>query len=69
LDAGLAKAVTVLEETKQLLTVTRKDRETLIAQRRNEVKTAQNLQAWLKKRDQSKIDLAIALRGDLTKVK
>jgi hypothetical protein len=50
LDAGLAKAVIVLDETKALLAVSRKDRECLILQRRNEVKTAQNLQAWLKKR-------------------
>lgn len=67
LDAGLAKAVVVLEETQFNLSTARKDRECLIEQRRSEVKTAQNLQAWLKKRDQSKIDLAIALRGDLSK--
>ena len=67
LDAGLAKAVTVLEETQFNLSTARKDRECLIEQRRGEVKTAQNLQAWLKKRDQSKVDLAIALRGDLSK--
>jgi len=67
LDAGLAKAVAVLEETQVFLAGARKDRECLIEQRRGEVKTAQNLQAWLKKRDQSKIDLAIALRGDLSK--
>lgn len=67
LDAGLAKAAIVLEETNFLYHTSRKDRECLIIQRRNEVKTAQNLQAWLKKRDQSKVDLAIALRGDLSK--
>ena len=66
LDAGLAKAVSVFEETKEFLVASRKDRDCLIQQRRAEVRSAQNLQAWLKKRDQSKIDLALALRGDLT---
>ena len=67
LDAGLAKAQNVFDETKELLSSSRIDREVLIAQRRGEVKTAQNLQAWLKQRDQSKLDLALALRGDLSK--
>ena len=67
LDAGLAKAQLVFDETRELLSASRTDREVLIAQRRNEVKTAQNLQAWLKQRDQSKLDLALALRGDLSK--
>ena len=67
LDAGCAKAVVVLEETKNNLAVSRKDREVLMAQRKNELKTAHNLQEWLRKRNESKMQLAIVLSGDLTK--
>jgi hypothetical protein len=44
LDAGLAKAVIVLEETRQLLTTSRKDREILLEQRKAEFKNAKVLQ-------------------------
>jgi hypothetical protein len=44
LDAGLAKAVIVLEETRQLLTTSRKDREILLEQRKAEYKNAKVLQ-------------------------
>jgi hypothetical protein len=48
LDAGLAKAVIVLEETKDKLTLSRKDREVLLAQRKQEYKNAIVLNEWLK---------------------
>jgi hypothetical protein len=40
LDAGLAKAIAVLEETELALASSRKDRQVLIEQRRSEVKNA-----------------------------
>jgi len=67
LDAGLAKAVKVLEETKTFLAIARKDREVLLMQRRNELKTAQTLQIWMGDREQQKVALAIELKGDLTR--
>ena len=67
LDAGLAKAVLVLEQTQANLAVARKDRECLIAQRRGEVKNAKLLQEWMKERELIKKKLAIELRGDLTR--
>ncbi len=67
LDAGLAKAVKVLEETKLSLATARKDREVLLQQRRNELKTAQTLQQWMLDREQQKIALLIELKGDLTR--
>ena len=67
LDAGLAKAVLVLEETQASLAVARKDRECLIAQRRGEVKNAKLLAEWMKQRELIKKKLAIDLRGDLTR--
>lgn len=67
LDAGLAKAVLVLEQTQANLAVARKDRDCLIAQRRGEVKNAKLLQEWMKERELIKKKLAIELRGDLTR--
>ena len=67
LDAGLAKAVNVAEDTKEMLKSSRKGREVLLAQRRNELKTANRLQEWLAQREQTKRDLAKELRGDLTR--
>eukprot|EP00606_Chrysophyceae_sp_TOSAG23-5_P000168 GSChrysophyteH2.ASY1.ANO1.235.1 assembled CDS len=67
LDAGLAKAVKVLEETKTSLQTSRKDREVLLAQRRNELKTAQTLQIWMGDREAQKQALAVELKGDLTR--
>jgi len=67
LDAGLAKAINVVEETKEALKNSRKGREVLLQQRRNELKTANRLQEWLSQREQTKRDLAKELRGDLTR--
>lgn len=67
LDAGLAKAVAVLEETQANLATARKDREVLIAQRRSEVKNAHMLKEWLREREKQKMILSIELRGDLTR--
>jgi hypothetical protein len=66
LDAGLAKAVIVLEETKVKLASTRKDRDVLLEQRRSEYRNAKTLEQWLKDRERMKIELGIELRGDLT---
>ena len=66
LDAGLAKAVLVFEETKHMLAIARKDREVLMEQRKVEFKNALVLQDWLKERERMKIELGIELRGDLT---
>lgn len=68
LDAGLAKAVTVLDETKTFLDAARTDRRVLLEQRRNELKTAQTLQEWMADREMQKQALATELKGDLTKV-
>ena len=67
LDAGLAKAVKVLDETKTSLQTSRKDREVLLIQRRNELKTAQTLQIWMGDREAQKQALAVELKGDLTR--
>jgi len=67
LDAGLAKAVKVLEETEAFLLGARKDREVLLQQRHHELKTAQTLQTWIVDREQQKVALAIELKGDLTR--
>jgi len=66
LDAGLAKALLVLEETKMNLQVSRKDREVLMEQRRVEYKNALMLSDWLREREKMKVELGIELRGDLT---
>ena len=47
LDAGLAKAVIVLEDTKMQLSTARKDREVLLEQRRGEYKNAKALQVLI----------------------
>ena len=50
LDAGLAKAIKVLESTKLQLSTARTDRDVLLAQRRSELKTAQTLKQWMQDR-------------------
>lgn len=67
LDAGLAKAIAVLEETQASLSSSRKDREVLLAQRKHELKTAQVLQEWMGQRVQQKAELQTELKGDLTR--
>ncbi|NDD93334.1 hypothetical protein EBZ37_14795, partial [bacterium] len=67
LDAGLAKAVAVLDETQSNLAASRKDREVLLAQRKTELKTAQVLQEWMGQRAQQKAELQIELKGNLTR--
>lgn len=66
LDAGLAKAVIVCEETRDKLGLTRKDRENLMAIRKKEFSNAKLLSVWLKDREQMKKQLGIELRGELT---
>jgi hypothetical protein len=66
LDAGLAKAVLVLEETRSSLQVARTDRKVLMEQRDHEYENAIILEQWLKTRERMKIELGIELRGDLT---
>ena len=67
LDSGLARAVHVEEETRNRLSNASKERYVLLEQRRAEMKNAEMLQQWLLNRDQAKMDLALALRGDLSK--
>ena len=67
LDAGLAKAVSVLDKTKEFLETARTDRRVLLEQRRNELKTAQTLQEWMAQREVQKKALATELKGDLTR--
>lgn len=67
LSVGLGKATLVLEETKASLAVARKDRESLMRKRLDEVKNAEMLQDWMARRKEAKMNLAIELRGDLTK--
>jgi hypothetical protein len=66
LDAGLAKAMLVLEETRSSLQVARTDRKVLMEQRDHEYENAIILEQWLKTRERMKIELGIELRGDLT---
>lgn len=67
LDAGLAKAVNVLDKTKEFLDAARTDRGVLLEQRRNELKSAQTLQEWMAQREMQKKALATELKGDLTR--
>jgi hypothetical protein len=67
LDAGLAKAEQVYEETQANLNTARKDRDGLMLIRRGEIKNAYALQEWLKQREDAKAVLAVELRGDLTR--
>lgn len=67
LDAGLAKSHMVLEETQSRLANARKTREVMLAQRKQELKNAQMLQDWIFRREETKLQLALELRGDLTK--
>ena len=61
------KATLVLDETKKALATARKDREGLMRKRLDEVKNAEMLQEWMERRKDAKVDLALELRGDLTK--
>ena len=67
LDAGLSKAIKVLDATKENLNSARTDRRVLLEQRRTEKKTAEVLAAWMKDRELQKQALAIELKGDLTR--
>lgn len=67
LDSGLARAQHVEEETRARLALASKERGVLLETRRSELKNAEMLQGWLGHRDQAKLDLALALRGDLSK--
>mgnify|MGYP003385275402 CR=1 FL=1 len=67
LDSGLARASHVEEETRARLNLASTERGVLLQNRRNELKNAEMLQGWLEYRDQAKTDLALALRGDLSK--
>ena len=67
LDAGLAKAIKVVDATKESLSTARVDREVLLTQRRNELKTAQTLKQWMGDREVQKQALATELKGDLTR--
>ncbi len=66
LDAGLAKAMLVYEETQGRLAVARKDRDSSIAIRRSEYANAQVLEEWMRQRESEKEALAKELRGELT---
>lgn len=66
LDAGLAKATNVHEETMLRLANAKKTRQVLLEQRRGEIKAAKSLQVWLSKREDAKEALALELRGDLS---
>lgn len=65
-DAGLAKAVIVLEETKERLAYSRKDREVLVEQRVAEYNSARLLNQWLKDREEIKKQFGIEMQGDIT---
>ena len=63
----IGKATLVLDQTKQALATARKDREGLMRKRLDEVKNAEMLQEWMERRKEAKMNLALELRGDLTK--
>lgn len=67
MDASLVRAHFLTQETNDKLEICRKEREIMLAKRRGEMKAAQNIQAWMHKRELLKVDLAMELRGDLTK--
>ena len=63
LDAGLAKAIAVLEETELALASSRKDRQVLIEQRRSEVKNAVMLKVFTHLRTYSLFYLLSYFKG------
>lgn len=67
LMVGLGKASLVLDQTKQALSRAKRDRAHLMAKRLEEMKNAEMLQEWMEKRKEAKLNLALELRGDLTK--
>mmetsp|Transcript_8437 Transcript_8437/g.7562 ORF Transcript_8437/g.7562 Transcript_8437/m.7562 type:complete len:676 (+) Transcript_8437:60-2087(+) len=66
LEASLSRAITSLAETKSRLAEAKKNREVLLMQRESEIKNANQLQDWIRRREEAKIKLALELRGDLT---
>lgn len=67
LDAGYSKAVQVLDETRGRIANARKDRESMLDQRSRDVKNAQQLHDWLRRREEMKAKMEIELRGDLSR--
>ena len=66
LDSGLASATLKYEETAEQVKVKRHERQTLLHQRKRELKNAHKLKLWMKERNVVKMELATELRGDLT---
>lgn len=67
LGVALGKATLVLEETKAGLALAQKERECLMRKRLEEVRNAENLREWMRRRKEAKRSLALELRGDLSK--
>ena len=66
LDSGLASATLKYEETAEQVKIKRHERQTLLQQRKLELKNAHRLKLWMKERAVVKMELATELRGDLT---
>lgn len=66
LDSGLASATLKYEETAEQVRIKRHERQTLLHQRKLELKNAHRLKLWMKERAVVKMELATELRGDLT---
>ena len=66
LDSGLASATLKYEETAEQVKIKRHERQTLLHQRKQELKNAHRLKLWMKERAVVKMELATELRGDLT---
>lgn len=67
LGVAMGKASLVLEETKAGLNLAQKDRECLMRKRLDEMRNAESLREWMKRRKEAKRLLALELRGDLSK--
>ena len=67
LGVAMGKAGLVLEETKAGLALAQKERECLMRKRLDEVRNAENLREWTRRRKEAKQLLALELRGDLSK--
>jgi hypothetical protein len=66
LDSGLASATLKYEEVAEQVRIKRHERQTLLHQRKLELKNAHRLKLWMKERAVVKMELATELRGDLT---
>mmetsp|Transcript_34937 Transcript_34937/g.65185 ORF Transcript_34937/g.65185 Transcript_34937/m.65185 type:complete len:706 (+) Transcript_34937:111-2228(+) len=66
LDSGLSSATLKYEETAEQVRIKRHERQTLLHQRKLELKNAHRLKLWMKERAVVKMELATELRGDLT---